>query len=73
MYEVRILRRATKDIAKLPQDYIRLVSRHIDYLVENPRPADAKKLRGRSYARDTFEGVSDSDWTAEIVKWLDQS
>jgi mRNA interferase RelE/StbE len=48
MYEVRILRRATKDIAKLPQDYAQLVSQHIDHLAENPRPPDAKKLRARS-------------------------
>ncbi|VAW36122.1 hypothetical protein MNBD_CHLOROFLEXI01-3865 [hydrothermal vent metagenome] len=48
MYEVRILRRALKDIAKLPQNYIRLVSQHIEKLAENPRPQDVKKLRGRS-------------------------
>ena len=46
MYSVRILRRAIKDIADLPKDYARLVSQHIDHLEENPRPPDAKKLRG---------------------------
>ena len=46
MYSVRILRRAVKDIASLPRDYARLVSQHIDRLGENPRPPDAKKLRG---------------------------
>jgi len=48
MYNVRILRRAIKDIAVLPQDYARLVGQHIDRLTENPRPPDAKKLRGTS-------------------------
>jgi mRNA interferase RelE/StbE len=46
MYSVRILRRAIKDIADLSKDYARLVSQHIDHLGENPRPPDAKKLRG---------------------------
>ncbi len=46
MYSVRILRRAIKDIADLPEGYARLVSEHIDCLQENPRPPDAKKLRG---------------------------
>jgi mRNA interferase RelE/StbE len=45
MYNIHILRRAIKDIGKLPQDYARLVSQHIDSLKENPRPPDAKKLR----------------------------
>ncbi len=46
MYKVRILRRALKDIANLPKGYARLVSEHIDKLQDNPRPPDAKKLRG---------------------------
>ena len=46
MYEVRLLRRAVKDIADLPREYARLVSQHIDRLGDNPRPPDAKKLRG---------------------------
>ena len=48
MYSLHILRRASKDIAKLPKGYTKLISQHIDKLSENPRPADAKKLRGRS-------------------------
>lgn len=48
MYSVRILRRAMKDIANLPQDYARLISEHIDHLGANPRPPDAKKLKGTS-------------------------
>jgi len=45
MYSVRILRRASEDISKLPKEYARLVGRHIDGLQEDPRPPDAKKLR----------------------------
>jgi mRNA interferase RelE/StbE len=48
MYDVRILRRAVKDIASLPKEYARLVSQHIEALAENPRPPDAKKLHGRT-------------------------
>lgn len=48
MYSVRILRRAIKDVADLPKEYARLVSQHIDRLGENPRPPDAKRLRGRA-------------------------
>jgi mRNA interferase RelE/StbE len=40
------LRRAVKDIADLPKDYAGLVGRHVDRLGENPRPPDAKKLKG---------------------------
>jgi mRNA interferase RelE/StbE len=47
MYSVCILRRAVKDIADLPGEYARLVSQHIDRLQQNPRPPDARKLRGR--------------------------
>ncbi|MBO9369834.1 MAG: type II toxin-antitoxin system RelE/ParE family toxin [Chloroflexi bacterium] len=46
MYSVRILRRAIRDIADLPEGYARLVGEYIDRLRENPRPPDAKKLRG---------------------------
>ncbi len=46
MYKVRILRRAVKDIARLPKEYSRLVVERIDLLQENPRPAGAKKIQG---------------------------
>jgi mRNA interferase RelE/StbE len=46
MYSIRILRRAVKDIADLPREYAHLVSQHIDRMKGNPRPPDAKKLRG---------------------------
>lgn len=46
MYELRIRRRAMKDIARLPDNYPRLVSEHIDRLAENPRPPEARKLTG---------------------------
>ena len=46
MYSLRILRRAVKDLANLPKDYAKLVSEHIDRLGKDPRPPDAKKLKG---------------------------
>jgi Cytotoxic translational repressor of toxin-antitoxin stability system len=46
MYSLRILRRAVKDIANLPKGYAKLVSEHIDRLGQDPRPPDAKKLKG---------------------------
>ena len=48
MYSVFITRRATRDISRLPAQYSRLVGQHIDGLTLNPRPADAKALRGRA-------------------------
>ena len=44
MYELRILRRAVKDIARLPKDYSRPVSERIEALATNPRPRSARKL-----------------------------
>ena len=46
MYSVRVLRRALKDIADLPKGYVALASQHIERLEQDPRPPDAKKLRG---------------------------
>ena len=48
MYSVLITRRATRDIARLPDQYPRLVGQHIEGLALNPRPGDAKALRGRA-------------------------
>ncbi|MCL4830918.1 MAG: type II toxin-antitoxin system RelE/ParE family toxin [Caldilineaceae bacterium] len=47
MYEVQVMPRAIKDIVGLPKEYTRLVSQHIDALADEPRPRDARKLRGR--------------------------
>lgn len=46
MYSVRVLRQAVKDIATLPREYVRPITEHIDRLQENPRPPDAKRLKG---------------------------
>ena len=48
MYSVQVIRRAMRDISRLPSQYARLVSNHISRLSENPRPADAKRLRART-------------------------
>ena len=37
-----------RDIYRLPAQYPRLVGQHIEDLAINPRPTDAKSLRGRS-------------------------
>ncbi len=44
MYKVDILRRAMKDIAKLPGNYSQAVAAHIDALVNDPHPYGAEKL-----------------------------
>lgn len=46
MYIITIRRRATKDLGNLPIHYQKLVGQHINKLTENPRPQDAKKLKG---------------------------
>lgn len=46
MYQVKLRRQAVKDLSNIPQEYARLVAQHIDGLIENPRPHDAKKLKG---------------------------
>ena len=48
MYSLLITRRATRDISRLSPEYSRLVSQHIEALALDPRPVDAKALRGRS-------------------------
>jgi mRNA interferase RelE/StbE len=46
MYQVDLRRKAVKDLADVPKEYARLIAHHIDGLSENPRPPDAKKLKG---------------------------
>jgi mRNA interferase RelE/StbE len=45
-YEIFIRGKAARQIKQLPVEYFRLVSQHIDGLAEDPRPPDAKKLKG---------------------------
>jgi mRNA interferase RelE/StbE len=45
-YEIIVRGTAAKQIKRLPVDYFRLIQRHIEALGEQPRPPDAKKLRG---------------------------
>ena len=70
MYSVRILRRAIKDIAELPEGYARMVGEHIDELRKNPRPPGAKKLRGTgdySFRVGVYRILYDIDDRARIV------
>jgi len=46
MYQVELRRSAYKDLENLPAEYLRLISKHIDSLEQNPRPVDSKKLKG---------------------------
>ena len=46
MYNLITRRRATKDLGNLPSNYQKLIGQHINKLAENPRPRDAKKLKG---------------------------
>jgi len=48
MYQISIVRRAIKDLGNLPDNYPTLVGQHISNLAFNPRPNDAKKLKGNS-------------------------
>ena len=70
MYKLNILRKAMKDIAKLPNEYTRLVSKHIDGLAQNPCPPDAKKLTndpGYSLRVGVYRILYDIDDEAQIV------
>jgi mRNA interferase RelE/StbE len=46
MYQVELRRKAVKDLSNVPKEYAQLIAHHIDGLRENPRPPDAKKLKG---------------------------
>ncbi len=46
-YEISILRRAQKELAKLPQRDYQKVGDAIGNLAANPRPTGCKKLKGR--------------------------
>ncbi len=45
-YTLVFTRSAEKELEKLPQPHLRLVSRKLDELEENPRPAGCLKLKG---------------------------
>ena len=45
-YEIVVRGTAAKQIKRLPVDYFRLIRQHIEGLADQPRPPDAKKLRG---------------------------
>ena len=45
-YEIVVRGTAAKQMKQLPVQYFRLVQQHIEALAEQPRPPDAKKLKG---------------------------
>ena len=70
MYKLNILRRAVKDIAKLPGKYPRRISQRIDALAQTPRPRGAKKLAGESGYRlrvVVYRILYDVDDDAQVV------
>jgi mRNA interferase RelE/StbE len=70
MYQVRLRRRAVKDLSDVPKEYARLVARHIDGLSENPRPPSAKKLKGiggYSLRVGVYRVLYDIDDSARVV------
>lgn len=70
MYKIIFRGKAAKQAQKLPPDYFRLVSEHIDRLAHNPRPADAKKLTdepGYSLRVGVYRILYEIDDPAQIV------
>ncbi len=70
MYQVELRRAGYKDLQDIPADYARLIARHIDALEQNPRPPDAKKLKGGagySLRIGTYRVLYDLDDKAKIV------
>ena len=47
MYTVRFKKSAEKELEKLPTQIIKRISKAIDSLAVNPRPAGSKKLEGQ--------------------------
>lgn len=48
-YRIELTPAAERDLARLPPDTRRRVSRHIDDLAQNPRPAGVRALEGRAH------------------------
>jgi mRNA interferase RelE/StbE len=70
MYLVELRRAAYKDLDGLPANYVRLIAGHIDALEQNPRPVDAKKLKGDagySLRIGTYRVLYDIDDKAKTV------
>jgi len=74
MYKIELRRAAYKDLGDLPAEYARLIARHIDTLEQNPRPPDAKKLKGgagyslRIGAYRVLYGLDDKARTVTIYR-----
>jgi mRNA interferase RelE/StbE len=47
MYAIRFKKSAEKELERLPAQIIKRISKAIDLLTENPRPAGSKKLEGQ--------------------------
>ncbi len=70
MYQVELRRSAYKDLENLPAEYLRLISKHIDSLEQNPRSVDSKKLKGDagySLRVGAYRVLYDIDDSAKVV------
>ncbi|MCI0555720.1 MAG: type II toxin-antitoxin system RelE/ParE family toxin [Anaerolineae bacterium] len=70
MYKIELRRKAHKDLKDIPTEYVRLISKHIDLLEQNPRPTDSKKLKGDagySLRIGTYRVLYDLDDEAQMV------
>ena len=45
-YSILIRGKAARQIQRVPPQHFTLIEQHIDVLADNPRPPDAKKLKG---------------------------
>jgi len=70
VYKIELRRQATKDFNDIPSEYVRLISKHIDSLEQNPRPTDSKKLKGvagYSLRVGTYRVLYDIDDKMQLV------
>jgi mRNA interferase RelE/StbE len=48
MYKIEVRNKARKQILKIPPPHFQRIKTHISDLAQNPRPADALKLKGET-------------------------
>ena len=70
MYKIELRLQATNYFNDIPSEYVRLISKHIDSLEQNPRPTDSKKLKGvagYSLRVGTYRVLYDIDDKMQLV------
>ena len=74
MYEIQILRRAQRSLARLPERQYKRVRDAIGILADEPRPPGCRKLTGRDGWRiriGQYRVIYEIDDAARIVTVLD--